>query len=491
MNYYSKLLSALLTTICGNPHASVVALEGWRMDPQPREADDTSSFVIPTSLLPAGTLVKSPTGCEDWAEAVSQLATQAGSAAVFAVSPVTRLFRDLEVAEIIAESLLGEPRFLPNRLLVQEDAQAELWDTPPTLPRPMEVPPLVDCVVLLVPRKLVWWSRSEEWRKDFFPNHSVTIIEHDHSGVPEALGIDIRPELRFSTIVFQRGAGPVRFVKITENALEDGAESIAEDVSRLLRQDTGKTRYGFVCTDAFEAKYPSYDYHSEEAEKWRREIDVLGERVPLFAVARVLRGFDRYPPQVSPVGEGPHLIIDGRHIKEDGRVETEGVLPTRIYARVRNYLQKGDFCFKSISVNSGRFQVGVFEGEEEKMTVSPLVFIVRPDPGLTPGQRKVLLKFLRSPLCLRLAVMQQRFSSFNEPLRVMPDSLRDLPVPLADLELSSAIEQLEAARAAFVSWIDEVDRGVLEVDEEETATASRMRIISAARAARRRHLWID
>lgn len=112
-------------------------------------------------------------------------------------------------------------------------------------------------------------------------------------------------------------------------------------------------------------------------------------------------------------------------------------------------------------------------------------------PPVSDWYQGELLEFIHSSLCSRLTAMQQRFASFNEPLRVMPDSLRALPVPLADLELSSAIEQLVAARTAFVSWIDEVDRELVAFDEEATATASRMRIISAARLARRRHLGID
>ncbi len=112
-------------------------------------------------------------------------------------------------------------------------------------------------------------------------------------------------------------------------------------------------------------------------------------------------------------------------------------------------------------------------------------------PPVFDWYQGALLEFFRSSLCFRLRAMQQRFASFAEPLRLTVDSLRDLPVPLADLELSSAIEQLEAARTAFVSWIDEVDRELVAFDEEATATASRMRIVSAARLARRRHLGID
>lgn len=64
-------------------------------------------------------------------------------------------------------------------------------------------------------------------------------------------------------------------------------------------------------------------------------------------------------------------------------------------------------------------------------------------------------------------------------------------MPLADPELASAIEQLDAARSDFASWIAEIDLEADAIAEEATATAARMRIVSAARLAKRRHLGPD
>lgn len=506
MNDYPKLLSAIFSAICSKADPCLVAVEGWGMDPWARESGRTAPFEIPSSLLPAGTRVEALSGDEELPRDLHRMATRTGANGVFAVPPMSS-FRDglsrewreryegLPVAAILAEVLLEGPRLARRRrrpsLQEQESAQADLWDTPRTLPDPMAVPAEVDGVVLLLPQRLIGSMRSWEWRKEFYPNHSVMIIEHDHPGVAEALGIDLRPDVRFSTVVFQRGPGLVRFVKITRDALDDGMEKIAEDVTQLLRLPSGKSLYGYVCTGGFDARYPRFDYHSEEAGLLRQEIEVFGESVPLFAVARVLRGVLRFPPRVSPVGESEFLMIEGRNITGNGRVETAVVRSTRMHARVIDYLEWGDFCIRAVSRNNGRMVVGVFEGENGVMIASPMVLVVRPNPDLTPGQRKVLLEFLRSPLCFRLLKMQNEYPYFGETLRISSRELEDLPVPLADPELSSALEQLEAARVAFASWIEEIDREADAIAEEASARVARLRIVSAARLAKRRHLGPD
>ena len=357
------------------------------------------------------------------------------------------------------------------------------------IPKPhADSPPKVECVVLLVPRHLTTSMRSADWRQEFFPNHSATIIEHDHQGVPNALGINIHAGVQFSTVVFRREPGPIRFFKITEAALADGSEKIAKDFGQLLRQPAGKTRYGYVYPGSLDDGYPcSYDYYSEETEKLRQEVSVLGAKVALSSVADVLRGFMPLPPRQEQEGDSGFLMIGGRDITMDGRVDLTEARPQARPANVRTYLQDGDFCVREITANNGKLVIGVFEGDGRAITASPSVIIVRPHPTLTPAQREVLLAFLRSPIGYRLADAKQSFSQLQGMVRILPYVLRDFPVPVADEELSSSIEQLDAAKSAFISWIEQIDRESNAIIEEATDAGSRARILSAGRLARQRY----
>lgn len=497
MNYYPQLLASIFRTTAGTPMPVSIALSGATQNPQPGEPGHGDPYELPSSLLPDEMAAATIEGIEEFPETAYRIVWEAQATCVFAFPPLisrysySRDWRDrygrCELAEILAETLLHGPRPTTEERHQRNNSQENLPFEPNAQPKKSPAPK-VDCVVLLVPRHLTSSMRSADWRQQFFPNHSATIIEHDHPNVAEALGMNIHPGVPFSTLVFCPGPGPIRFFKITEAAVAEGADRIAKDLGQLLRQPAGKTRYGYVYQGALDEGYPcSYDYYSEETEKMRQEVGVLGEKVSLSSVADVLRGFMPLPPRLEQGGESGFLMIGGRDITIDGRVDLTEARPHPRPSTVRTYLQDGDFCVREITAANGKLVVGVFESDGRAITASPSVIIVRPHPTLTPAQRQVLLSFLRSPIGYRLADAKQSFSQLQGMVRIQPNVLRDFPVPVADEELSSSIEQLDAARAAFRSWIEEIDRESNAIIEEATAAGSRTRILNAGRLARQRH----
>ena len=497
MNYYPQLLASIFRTTAGTPMPVSIALSGAKQNPQPGEPGHGDPYELPSSLLPADMATATIEGIEDFSETAYRIVSEAQATCVFAFPPLisrysySRDWRDrfgrCELAEILAETLLHGPRPTPDehrqRNNLQEDLLFDQQAQPETMP-----PPKVECVVLLVPRHLTSSMRSADWRQEFFPNHSATIIEHDHPSVAEALGMNIHPGVPFSTLVFCLGPGPIRFFKITEAAVAEGADRIAKDLGQLLRQPAGKTRYGYVYQGALDEGYPcSYDYYSEETEKLRQEVSVLGEKVPLSSVAEVFCGVRIVPPGRVATEPAGFLTIGARDITADGRVDLSDIRPHPRPAVVRSYLQDGDFCVREFSAANGRLVVGVFEGDGRAITANPNVIIVRPSPALTPPQRQVLLSFLRSPIGYRLANAKQTFSQLHGVVRIMPRVLAEFPVPLADDELASSIQRLNEARAAFISWIEEIDRDSNAIIEEATAAGSRKRLLGAGRLARQRH----
>jgi hypothetical protein len=497
MNYYPSLLNAIFKSASGGSIPVSIAVSGAFQNPQPGEPGHADAYELPSKLLPPETSAKAIEGIEEFPDTVFRVVSEAHASCVFVFAPLvsrysySRDWRDrfghCELAEILAETLLHGPRPTPNERRQRNNLQEDLLFGPKaqleTIP-----PPKVECVVLLVPRHLTSSMHSADWRQEFFPNHSTTIIEHDHPGVPESIEMNIHPGIPFSTLVFRPGPGPIRFFKITDAAVAEGPERIAKDLGQLLRQPAGKTRYGYVYQGALDEGYPcSYDYYSEETEKLRQEVAVLGEKVPLSSVAEVFCGVRIVPP--GRVGTEPagFLTIGARDITADGRVDLSDIRPHPRPAVVRSYLQDGDFCVREFSSANGRLMIGVFEGDGRAITANPNVIIVRPSPALTPPQRQVLLSFLRSPIGYRLANAKQTFSQLHGVVRIMPRVLAEFPVPLADDELASSIQGLNEARDAFVSWIEAIDQESNAIIEEATAAGSRKRLLGAGRLARQRH----
>lgn len=473
MNYYRDLLKSAFATISGNDCPNVIALvpsaeELW-------DARQTTGEVNPEGLMPSWLPENVNVKCLEGEEAFVNLAMEAvhsaGAKCVFAFPPMLgelrmspewrERFRKLDIAEALAESFMG----------------AAGGNTE------------VEMLAMLVPTHFVSSLRSSTWRQKFFRAHSAVVIEHEHDDVPTALGLPFHGAVKFTTVIFQRQAGPIRFFKITPEGRAESPQRLADAFQALLKQPAGKNRFGYVYHGQLDEGYPcSHDYYSEETEKLRQEIGVLGERVALGSVADVLMGVipcnpDRQPGQ----GEVGVLAIRATDITRDGRVDLSDIQPNSRPAIVRHYLQDGDFCIRSIYRGDTGFVVGVFEGDGRPVSFGNTVIVLRPHASLNPAQRQVLLSFLRSPLAHRLGNAKQVMSSMAGMYRVSSHVLREFPVPLADEELVSSIQQLNDARMAFTKWINHIDEESNAILMESTAHGSRRRLLGAGQLARQRH----
>lgn len=209
--------------------------------------------------------------------------------------------------------------------------------------------------------------------------------------------------------------------------------------------------------------------------------------MPLSSVADVLGGFtfhrDKQDLESAKTG---FLYITGKDILRDGSVDLSEVQASVRPSRVHHYLQDGDFCIRGVYTALSGFVIGVFEGDGRPITFSSQVIVVRPHPSLSLAQRHVLLSFLRSQVAHRLGNAKQSFSSFKGVNRLKPNLLRDFPVPLADEELVSSIEQLNEARQVFEKWIKSIDEESNAILLEASASSSRLRLLQAGQLARQR-----
>ena len=471
MKYYSKLLATAFGVLAAPCEPQTLALLATRFETQ----NEPSDFKFPEILLPHNASCRHLLGGESYLDSALQEAGSSQSECIFAFPPLISdswlstdwraRFGRLGIAEALAESLLAD---------VEPDNGVFSM-------RPLSVA----AVAMLVPRHFVGSLRSGAWRREFFPAHSAVIIEHEN-----ILQGSCNPNVVFQlvTVIFQRHPGPVRFFKVPASAADENMEDLAKDLQRLLRQPAGKSKYGYVYQGTIKEGYPcSYDFYSEETEKLRAQIGELGERVSLGSVSDVLQGFRPCSPE-RDAGDGltGFQFIKARDITPDGRVVLSDIEAQTRPAKILNYLQDGDLCVRQIYRPDGGFIVGMYEGDGRLITFNNTVIVVRPHATLTPAQRLVLLSFLRSPLSHRLGNAKQLLPSLGEHCRITSHILRDFPVPLADDELSSSIQQLSEAREAFVRWIEQIDEESNAIVLESTASGSRRRLLHAGRLARQR-----
>ncbi|MFZ2279981.1 MAG: hypothetical protein WAW39_19450 [Prosthecobacter sp.] len=473
MNYYRDLLTSAFAVLSGENAPKAIALvtsAEYSSDTKDASNEPWPAGFLSASL-PAGAAIQCLDGGEAFVKGAISAVSKSDAKYIFAFPPLLgelrmtaewrERFGRLGIAEAVAETLMSQ-------------ASGEHG---------------VEVLAMLVPTHFVSSFRSSTWRQEFFPAHSAVVIEHEHDDVPTALGLPFHSAVRLTTVIFQRQPGPIRFFKITTEALAEPPLRLASALQSLIKQPSGKSRFGYVYQGQLDEGYPcSHEYYSEETEKLRQEIGVLGERVALGSVADVLMGVVPCNPERQPgQGEVGVLAIRATDITRDGRVDLSDIQPNTRPAIVRHYLQDGDFCIRSIYRGDTGFIVGVFEGDGRPVTFGNTVIVVRPHASLNPAQRQVLLSFLRSPLAHRLGNAKQVMSSMAGMYRVSSHVLREFPVPLADEELVSSIQQLNDARMAFTKWINHIDEESNAILMESTAHGSRRRLLGAGQLARQRH----
>ncbi len=346
----------------------------------------------------------------------------------------------------------------------------------------------LQALAIFVPIPFLASSACGAWRREFFPLHAALVIEHAHD-ISQQFTTNSSVAFSFCTVVFTNTNGPVRFFKVDEVAAAAGTEKIVGDLQRLLRQPQGRTQFGYVHLGPLSDRYPTtFDFYSEATQILRKEIGNLGEKVSLERIADVLVGLRPCrAEQHDGKGITGFLRIGATDVLADGTVDIDNASIHEGRAVVLNYLQDGDFCIRRVYKSGSGFVVGEYHGDGRQITWGSNVVVVRPKPELSSAQRHVLLSFLRSGLAQRLGNVKQTASTLRGDLMISIDMLKDFPVPVADREIVSAIENLEAARSAFQEWIAEIDAASNAILRESTAIGSRNVILASGQLARQRY----
>ena len=266
------------------------------------------------------------------------------------------------------------------------------------------------------------------------------------------------------------------------------AAAIAGDFRRLLRQGGGSTQFGYVLRNLPQpGDSLSFERHDPHLAARRAELAVIGSSTTigeLFEFAPY--GIDHMQARKlwkEAPSQGASRVITGRDLQRDGVIAAPDEDVT-IWVSVPEdrQLKVGDILLQRIFAPGDQHGLRAVEVTENDLptVANDFVITLRPRRLLGAPERILILGFLRSPLARQLAV------AAGGQMDLSLDALREVHVPQPDEALSTALEDLARSATLFAGWHAEAQALLDSVFADDSAAATRARIVGTGRKIRMR-----
>jgi hypothetical protein len=472
--FYARLIEIALRASADVPLLAVIADQPAN---QGAERKVSGSFSFPSTCLP------------DASEVI--------------VLPVTENYpKDLQdlLAQKKPSRLLVVPPFLHHRFVPEtiRDLYPRWNYEVITLQSALEVLPDGAKVAAIMPAGFFQGESSRSVRSQVFANYPPKLlITHAHSppkvksqagyDLGVQLGLPMHGEFRLNTVVVEVHSADrcIRFFKWIDASDLGPHEEVIADLSRLLKQGGGQTKYGYVIREGLPTDAPLiHELYDPAFISKQQSIIAIGEVRQLSDLAEIRLGIPlARHPQLPAGAEGCQgaRVIEGRDIGPEGVINAEE-LESRVNVPRELLLQKGDLCFAAIS----RDRIRVAEVTEDVLpaTVSNTVVILRLKPGLSPEVRQTLVAYLRSAHASEQ--LKVRGAGSADLLRLTPHDLARLPVPILDDELSTALRDINNSIGLLRGWMTEAERAKDALFEFAQPKEDRLTLHALGRLSRQR-----
>lgn len=309
------------------------------------------------------------------------------------------------------------------------------------------------------------------------------VITHDHP--LSFFGFkSIHHSFRASTVVFRKSRDMTSLVRFFKYPwVEDAAEQdqILEDLSRLLRQEGGRTCYGYVLREGLApgSKW-SFDLYSPETKQKREKLQMLGEVKPLKELFDIIRGVHvaRRGKEVQSQPAPDHVpLLSGKCISPTGYVQLEEILR---YVRREGsvILKNGDICVRRIARDT--VVAAIVTTDLPTCAFDDTILVLRPKAALPPEQQEFYLAYLKSPVAWHF------LSTKGISLHVDTANLGWFPMPRPNADILEALHDLSRADDFMHLWRDEIEQAKGDLFNFATAYESRPQILSVGRRCRQR-----
>ncbi|MEU7005663.1 restriction endonuclease [Streptomyces sp. NPDC046332] len=273
-------------------------------------------------------------------------------------------------------------------------------------------------------------------------------------------------------------------MKMFQTARGADGEAVARDFDALLKRGGGHTRFGYVLRELpLPEESLDFDRHHPDVASGR--ADLAG-----FGSLTTLRELYEAVPRVHLAGDsewiskeelpGAVRLLGGRDILREGSIALPSDDSLWVTSPPRCLLQPGDLILRGIRGRHDRYGLIVAEVSEQDLPAAPAhtTIALRPRPSTTPQQIRLVAQFLRTPLADRLMGRSN--------IHLLMNRLMELPVPRPDDALTTALDDLDAARNRLETWAREADALLESAFTHKTAAQAREKIMDRGRGLRQR-----
>ena len=280
----------------------------------------------------------------------------------------------------------------------------------------------------------------------------------------------------------------VRFFTLENPKDEFQAKEILADFQKLHKQGGGQTNYGYVIRDRNQIEDQwNYDYHHPEMVKRKQDLSIFGGTRKISDNFEVRKGrihntndAHLFVENTTNQGNRGAPLIEGRDLRPDGSL----VLETRycvVDPPTEALLKQGDILIRAlyISSNEGKFPV-VEVADDRPLTASHSVMVLRPLVPMSDAEKAFILAYLRSDTFLDFLSLE------NLTINIQQAAVANIPVPIPDENMITALKSINEARTEFQNWIKDAEVAKNSIFKAESSKDARLLTLSAGRLARQR-----
>ncbi|MEU4674803.1 hypothetical protein AB0F91_44415 [Amycolatopsis sp. NPDC023774] len=260
--------------------------------------------------------------------------------------------------------------------------------------------------------------------------------------------------------------------------------SAEKDFQLLLKRGGGSTQYGYVIRDVPPAiESLDFDRHHPDVVSQQSELAGFGSLTALGelyeTVPRIHLAADSHWISSEEQPDAIRLL-GGRDVRRDGSIALPADDSYWVKAPPEYLLRPGDLLLREIHGPHDPPGLIVAEITKQDLPAAPAhtTIALRPRTAITPQQIRLTVQFLRTPLADRLVG--------RSGLHITLKRLQELPVPQPDEALTTALDDLDAARHHLETWAKEAETLLESAFTYKTAVQARNRIIDQGRGLRLR-----
>lgn len=259
---------------------------------------------------------------------------------------------------------------------------------------------------------------------------------------------------------------------------------VLSDFKRILKQDGGSTKYGYVIREDLPFDAPlSFELYHPELLKQEKQLAEFGATRKLGELVEVLAS-GILPRRAIQETDSGCPVIEARDISIDGTINLDAVRKVPADLVRGNGLKSGDIMLRAIIRENQNLIFAEAPEMEMPLYFGRTVTVLRPKEELTIEDRNFLLTYLRSSVAA--IALKSRSSRLGSDIRIYAKPLLDLPVPIFDMELRLAYRNITQAVHQFEQWKNDAEYTRNGIFSFVSATEARTQLLGMGKICRLR-----